>query len=41
MPPLTWAQKVYFVLVAVHLVAIVVSGALWTIVDLVPGSKMR
>jgi hypothetical protein len=41
MPALTWAQKVYFILVAVHLLAIVVSGALWTLVDLVPGTKLR
>src|SRR5262245_56185606 len=31
----------YMVLVAVHLVAILVSGLLWTIVDLVPNSSLR
>ena len=31
----------YVVLVAVHLVAIVVTGSLWTIIDLVPGSPLR
>jgi hypothetical protein len=41
MNPLSWAQKLYLVLVAVHLLAIVVTGILWTIVDLVPGSKLR
>ena len=35
------ALKVYFVLVAVHLIAVLVSGCLWTVVDLVPGSKLR
>ena len=34
-------QGLYFVLTAVHLVAIVVTGILWTIVDLVPGSSLR
>jgi hypothetical protein len=34
-------QTLYFVLAAVHIVAIVVTGILWTIVDLVPGSKLR
>jgi hypothetical protein len=28
-------------LVAVHLIAVLVSGSLWTIVDIVPGSKLR
>lgn len=41
MQPLSWAQKLYFALAAVHLVAILISGALWTIVDLVPGTKLR
>jgi hypothetical protein len=31
----------YMVLVAVHLVAIVVTGILWTIVDIVPKSGLR
>jgi hypothetical protein len=34
-------QKVYFVLVAVHLVAIVVTGMMWTVVDLVRGSGLK
>jgi hypothetical protein len=34
-------QALYFVLVAVHLVAIVVTGILWTIIDLVPKSSLR
>jgi hypothetical protein len=34
-------QWLYFVLAAVHLVAIVVTGIMWTVVDLVPGSGLR
>ena len=34
-------QGLYFVLAAVHLVAIVVTGILWTIIDLVPKSGLR
>ncbi len=34
-------QRLYFVLAAVHLVAIVVTGILWTVVDLVPGTPLR
>ena len=34
-------QGLYFVLVAVHIVAVVVTGILWTVVDLVPGSGLR
>jgi len=34
-------QWLYFVLAAVHVVAIVVTGILWTVVDLVPGSGLR
>jgi hypothetical protein len=34
-------QGLYFVLAAVHLVAIVVTGMMWTVVDLVPGSALR
>jgi len=30
----------YFVLAAVHVVALVVTGLLWTIIDLVPGSRL-
>lgn len=31
----------YMILVALHLVTVIVSGLLWTIVDIVPGSKLR
>src|SRR5438128_10009525 len=31
----------YFMLVAVHLVAIVVTGVLWAAIDLVPGTGLR
>src|SRR5689334_19938389 len=34
-------QELYFVLVAVHLVAIVVTGIMWMVIDLVPGSSLR
>lgn len=34
-------QWLYFVLAAVHIVAVVVTGILWTIVDLVPKSRLR
>ena len=34
-------QRLYFVLAAVHLVAIVVTGILWTVVDLVPKTPLR
>jgi hypothetical protein len=34
-------QALYFVLTAVHLVAIVVTGILWTIIDLAPRSGLR
>lgn len=34
-------QGLYFVLVAVHLVAIVVTGMMWAVVDLVPGSGLK
>jgi hypothetical protein len=34
-------QRLYFVLAAVHLVAIVVTGTLWTVVDLVPKTSLR
>jgi hypothetical protein len=34
-------QWLYFVLTAVHLVAIVVTGMMWTVIDLVPGSGLR
>ena len=34
-------ETAYFVLAAVHVVALVVTGILWTIIDLVPGSRLR
>jgi hypothetical protein len=34
-------QALYFVLAAVHLVALVVTGILWTVIDLVRGSPLR
>src|SRR5262249_21541330 len=34
-------QKVYFALVALHLLTVLVSGILWTVVDVVPGSKLK
>jgi hypothetical protein len=34
-------QALYFSLAALHLVAVVVTGVLWTIIDLVPGSRLR
>jgi hypothetical protein len=34
-------QALYFVLAAVHVVAIVVTGVLWTVIDLVPKSRLR
>ncbi len=34
-------QRLYFVLAAVHLVAIVVTGILWTVIDLDRGSGLR
>ena len=34
-------QGLYFVLAAVHIVALVVTGVLWLIVDLVPGSGLK
>ena len=34
-------QKVYFILAAVHVVSLVVTGILWTIIDLVPHSRLR
>jgi len=34
-------QALYLILAAVHIVAIVVTGALWTVIDLVPGSRLR
>jgi hypothetical protein len=34
-------QALYFILVAVHIVALVATGILWTIIDLVPNSGLR
>jgi hypothetical protein len=34
-------QAVYFVLAGVHIVAIVVTGLLWAVIDLVRGSSLR
>lgn len=34
-------ERVYFILAGVHIVAVVVTGILWTTIDLVPGSKLR
>jgi hypothetical protein len=34
-------QMVYFVLAAVHIVSLVVTGVLWTLIDLVPHSRLR
>ena len=34
-------QPLYFVLAAVHLVAIVVTGVMWTTVDLAPGTPLK
>jgi hypothetical protein len=34
-------QRLYFVLAAVHVAAVVVTGILWTIIDLVPHSRLR
>jgi hypothetical protein len=34
-------QSLYFVLAAFHLVAVAVTGILWTIIDLVPNSSLK
>jgi hypothetical protein len=34
-------QSLYIILAAFHLVAVVATGVLWTIIDLVPGSGLR
>jgi len=34
-------QALYFILVAVHIVALVVTGIMWTIIDVVPGSSLK
>jgi hypothetical protein len=38
---MTATARLYFILAAMHLVAIVVTGILWTIVDLNPSSRLR
>jgi hypothetical protein len=34
-------QALYFILAAVHILSLVVTGILWTAIDLVPGSRLR
>lgn len=34
-------QELYFVLAAVHMIAVVITGLLWTVIDLSPGSRLR
>src|SRR5262249_39159303 len=34
-------QAMYFILAAVHIVALVITGLMWTVVDLVPKSSLR
>jgi hypothetical protein len=34
-------QTLYFVLAAVHIVAIMVTGILWTLIDVIPASGLR
>lgn len=34
-------QSLYFVLAAFHMAAVAVTGILWTIIDLVPGSSLK
>jgi hypothetical protein len=34
-------EALYFILAAVHVIALVVTGALWTVIDLVPKSGLR
>jgi hypothetical protein len=36
-----FVQALYFVLAAIHVLAIVATGILWTIIDLVPRSRLR
>lgn len=33
--------QLYFILAAVHVVAVVVTGVLWTVIDLAPRSRLR
>ena len=34
-------QRLYFILAAVHVLALVVTGVLWVVIDLVPGTPLR
>ena len=34
-------QSLYFVLAALHFLSLIVTGALWTLVDIVPNSSMK
>jgi hypothetical protein len=34
-------QALYFILAALHIVTLVITGILWAVVDLVPGSPLR
>src|SRR3954471_6350678 len=34
-------QQLYFILTGIHLIAIAITGILWTIFDLVPGSGLK
>jgi hypothetical protein len=34
-------QRLYFALAALHVAAVAVTGVLWTIIDLVPGSRLK
>jgi hypothetical protein len=34
-------QALYFILAAIHIISMVVSGALWTYIDLVPKTELR
>ena len=34
-------QTLYFILAAVHIAAVAVTGILWAVVDLVPGSRLK
>jgi hypothetical protein len=38
---MSFMQAVYFVLAGVHIVAIVVTGLMWAVIDLVRGSSLR
>jgi hypothetical protein len=34
-------QALYFILAALHIVSLVVTGILWTVIDLVPNTRLR